>query len=86
MTNISVRIDENLKKDAETLFDDLGMSMSGAINIFFRQAVREQAIPFEIKKVVDPFYSERNMAILRQRAAEMDAGVNCSEHELIEVD
>jgi len=49
MTNITVRIDEDVKKDAEVLFDKLGISISGAVNIFFRQAIREQAIPFPIR-------------------------------------
>ena len=48
-TNINIRIDANVKQEAETLFEKLGMSISGAINIFFRQAIRQQAIPFEIK-------------------------------------
>jgi len=43
MTNVTIRIDDNVKKEAETLFDELGLSISGAINIFFRQAIREQA-------------------------------------------
>ena len=49
MANFTVRIDDDVKKDAEILFEKLGMSVSGAINIFFRQAIREQAIPFQIK-------------------------------------
>ena len=48
-TNINIRIDANVKQEAEILFEKLGMSISGAINIFFRQAIRQQAIPFEIK-------------------------------------
>ncbi|MCL2060569.1 MAG: type II toxin-antitoxin system RelB/DinJ family antitoxin [Oscillospiraceae bacterium] len=48
-TNINIRIDANIKQEAETLFEKLGISLSGAINIFFRQAIRLQAIPFEIK-------------------------------------
>ena len=49
MTNITVRIDDEVKKEAEALFENLGLSMSGAINVFFRQAIREQAIPFSIR-------------------------------------
>ena len=48
-TNLTIRIDEDIKHDAENLFDNLGLTLSGAINVFFRQAVREQAIPFPIK-------------------------------------
>jgi DNA-damage-inducible protein J len=58
-TNLTIRIDEDIKRDAETLFNTLGMSMSGAINIFFRQAVRDQAIPFPIRaKTADEKYNE----------------------------
>jgi DNA-damage-inducible protein J len=48
MATINVRLDDNVKQEAEILFESLGMSVSGAINIFFRQAIREQAIPFQI--------------------------------------
>jgi DNA-damage-inducible protein J len=58
-TNLTIRIDESIKHDAENLFNALGMSMSGAINIFFRQAVREQAIPFPIRaKTAEEKYNE----------------------------
>lgn len=46
--NVTIRMDSELKKQAETLFNDLGLNLSSAINIFIRQAVREQAIPFEL--------------------------------------
>ena len=46
--NLTVRIDAGIKNDAEKLFEDLGMSISTAFNIFLRQAVRAQAIPFTI--------------------------------------
>jgi DNA-damage-inducible protein J len=48
-TNLTIRIDENLKHQAEALFEKVGLTMSAAINVFFRQAVRDQAIPFQIK-------------------------------------
>ena len=41
-------MDENLKKQADTLFGELGLNLSTAFNIFVRQAVREQSIPFII--------------------------------------
>ena len=47
-TNLNIRIDKNLKKEAEDLFKRLGLNMSSAINVFLTQSVREQAIPFEI--------------------------------------
>lgn len=47
-TNISIRMDSNLKAQADTLFNELGMNISTAFNIFVRQAIRESKIPFEI--------------------------------------
>lgn len=49
MTNINVRLEENVKAEAEKVFDELGLSMSAAINVFLRQAIRERGIPFEVK-------------------------------------
>ena len=50
--NVTIRIDENLKKQADSLFADLGFSFTTAINTFLRQAVREQQIPFQISRNV----------------------------------
>ncbi len=51
-TNLTIRIDAGMKNEAEKLFEDLGMSISTAFNIFLRQAVRMQAIPFAISRGV----------------------------------
>ena len=47
-TNISIRMDTELKSQADALFNELGMSLSTAFNIFVRQSVREGRIPFSI--------------------------------------
>ena len=47
-TNISIRMDADLKAQADTLFTELGMNMSTAFNIFVRQSLREGKIPFDI--------------------------------------
>ena len=49
-TNLTIRVDTGIKSEAEKLFEDLGMSISTAFNIFLRQAVRMQAIPFAISR------------------------------------
>lgn len=46
--NVTIRMDENLKEQADDLFDLLGMSFTTAINVFVRQSLREGRIPFEI--------------------------------------
>ena len=48
-TNISIRMDAELKAQADALFAELGMNLSTAFNIFVRQSLREGGIPFEIK-------------------------------------
>lgn len=46
--NINIRMDKELKKQFEEFCDDMGMSMTTAINLFVKKAVREYRIPFEI--------------------------------------
>ena len=48
--NVTLRIDDKLKSDAEALFTDLGLSFNSAMNVFLRQSVREQRIPFTLKR------------------------------------
>ena len=47
-TNISIRMDSDLKAQADALFAELGMNLSTAFNIFVRQSLREGGIPFDI--------------------------------------
>ena len=72
-TNITVRIDEDIKRDAEVLFNKIGLNMSSAINVFFRQAIREQAIPFPLK-VYDDYYNEHNMKRILHSIEQAKAG------------
>ena len=47
-TNISIRMDSDLKAKADALFGELGMNLSTAFNVFVRQSLREGRIPFDI--------------------------------------
>ena len=47
-TNITIRMDSEIKAQAEVLFGELGMNLTTALNIFVRQSLREGRIPFEI--------------------------------------
>ena len=47
-TNISIRMDSDLKAQADALFGELGMNLSTAFNVFVRQSLREGRIPFDI--------------------------------------
>ncbi len=46
--NMSIRMDAQLKKQAEIMLSDMGLNMTTAMNIFLRQVVRQGKIPFEI--------------------------------------
>ena len=48
--NVTLRIDEDLKEQADALFEDIGLSLNAACRIFLKKAVQEQRIPFEIRR------------------------------------
>ena len=48
LTSLNIKINRDLKKRADILFNEMGMTLTTAVNIFVRQAVQEQAIPFRI--------------------------------------
>jgi len=80
--NVTIRLDRDVKENAERMFNDFGMNLSTAFNIFARQALRQGKIPFEIH---DPFYNEKNQARLARSIADAEAG-KLTVHELIEED
>ena len=84
MMNVSVRMDNETKVEFEKFCKEVGLSISGAFNLFAKKVVREKRIPFDIT-TEDPFYSQENQKILEKRIDDMKKGINCSEHELIEV-
>ncbi|UUX33389.1 type II toxin-antitoxin system RelB/DinJ family antitoxin [Fundicoccus culcitae] len=47
--NLNVRIQPEIKNQAEEILNDLGLSASTAINIFYRQIIEQQGLPFEVK-------------------------------------
>lgn len=48
-TNLNIRTDKAVKAAAEKIFEELGLNMTTAVNIFLRQTIRENGIPFELK-------------------------------------
>jgi DNA-damage-inducible protein J len=52
--NMSIRIDKTIKKEADELFNNLGLNMSSAINMFLKQSIREQDIPFQPTMIEKP--------------------------------
>lgn len=85
MVQISVRIDEDVKRNAEKTLDDIGLSMSTAINVFLKTVAREKRIPFEL--TADPFYSESNMRYLENIMQDIkDGKAHFEGHDLIEAE
>lgn len=67
-STISIRVDDSLKRNFDSLCESIGLTYTSAINVFMKAAVREQRIPFELKaesdsdvrmKAIDAFASMR---------------------------
>ena len=82
MAQVNFRVDDTIKAKAESACMAMGLTMSAAVNIFLTKVANERRIPFEV--AADPFYSDEHIAMLEKRIADMKAGRNMQEHELIE--
>ncbi|MDY6281911.1 MAG: type II toxin-antitoxin system RelB/DinJ family antitoxin [Erysipelotrichaceae bacterium] len=72
-TNISIRMDSDVKAEADALFNELGMSLTTAINIFIRESLREGGIPFAVK--IDNPNKETIAAMLEAKKIAKDTSV-----------
>ena len=85
MAQISLRVDDEVKRGAERTLNEIGLSMSTAINVFLRKVAREGRIPFEL--TADAFYSESNIHHLENIMQDVkDGKAHFAEHDLIEAD
>jgi len=67
VTNLNIKIDRELKTQADRLFNEMGMNLTTAVNVFVRQAVLERAIPFRIYRETGT--NETRINIEQRRAA-----------------
>ena len=77
--NVNIRMDKEIKEQADVLFNNLGFNLTTAVNAFVRQAIRDQAIPFQIsaktaEENYDEYFNPRNMKILMESIADLKAG------------
>lgn len=72
--NINIRMDANLKKQFEAFCADMGMTMTTAVNIFARKAVRENRIPFEISGDVPNAETQEAIREVKQMKADPALG------------
>ena len=70
--NVTIRMDEQLKKQADELFSDFGLTLNSAINMFAKQAVREQRIPFEVTRRPVVYMSDNQLDELSDRIIEQN--------------
>ena len=69
---VSIRMDDQLKREFDAVCNELGMSMTTAFTIFAKKMSREKRIPFEVS--VDPFYSPSNRAALQESIRQLQEG------------
>jgi len=48
-TNLNIRIDKEVKANAEKIFDELGLTLTAAVTIFLKKTIRENGVPFDLK-------------------------------------
>lgn len=82
-TNINIRMDKELKKQFDEFCSNIGMTMTTAICVFAKAAIREQKIPFEIS--ADPFYSSANIKRLEKASEDAEKG-KLTIHDIVEVE
>ena len=82
-TSMNIRMDSDVKKQAQELFAQFGLDMTTAVNMFLRQSIRQRGIPFSLQ--LDPFFSEANQDRLLKAAQRMDQ-TGGTVHELIEAE
>ncbi len=71
-TKVTIRMDEDLKKQFDAFCSDVGMNMTTAFCVFAKAAVRKRKIPFEVSAENDVFYSPENIARLERSINQME--------------
>ena len=66
MTTISLRMDDEMKKELDEMCEAMGMNISTFYMVYTKKALRERKIPFEIEAPQDPFYSKTNLEHIRE--------------------
>ncbi|GHV08467.1 hypothetical protein FACS1894217_10950 [Clostridia bacterium] len=77
-TNVNIRIDKSVKSVADAMLADMGLTFSGAVNLFIRQMIKERGIPFRVKTDVHPYEKE-----ILEAMAEIERG-DCKEYACVD--
>lgn len=74
MTTVSLRFDDEMKKQLDEMCDEMGMNLTTFFMIYAKKALRDRRIPFEVAAPLDPFYSDSNMEQLRKASQQIKNG------------
>lgn len=81
-STLQIRVDSNLRSQAEDFFNGAGLDMSSAVRLFLKQVVIRRRIPFDVI-AEDPFWSDTNQRVLAESIRSLEEGKG-EQHELIE--
>lgn len=74
MTTVSLRFDDEMKRQLDEMCDEMGMNLTTFFMIYAKKALRDRRIPFEVAAPLDPFYSDSNMEQLRKASKQIENG------------
>lgn len=74
MTTISLRLDDEMKKELDSMCEEMGMNLTTFFMIYAKKALRDRKIPFEIAAPRDPFYADSNMRALDESIKQFSEG------------
>lgn len=74
MTTISLRFDDDMKKELDDMCDEMGMNLTTFFMIYAKKVLRDRKIPFEICAPIDPFYSQSNTNSIKAAREQIENG------------
>lgn len=74
MTTVSLRFDDEMKKQLDEMCSEMGMNLTTFFMIYAKKALRDRRIPFEVTAPLDPFYSDSNMKFLQKADQQVKNG------------
>lgn len=74
MTTISLRLDDDMKKELDDMCEEMGMNITTFFMIYAKKALRDRCIPFEIAAPKDKFYSSPNMEQIKKAEQQIKSG------------
>ncbi|MCL2088746.1 MAG: type II toxin-antitoxin system RelB/DinJ family antitoxin [Oscillospiraceae bacterium] len=81
----TIRLEPGKKEEFSKICDNMGLSVSGAINVFVNKVLQTHRIPFDITAGNDPFYSDENQKYLLESIAQLERGEGKIYHDVSEI-